>query len=113
MNAVTLSELEQAGIVATLAGGKLRLSAPPGRLTADLRARLLCEKTALVALLSARARLLTLAKADGLPAVLVIGMNAEDMTAWAWFANQPDGTDDRLRACLRTLAKGMSMEGGA
>lgn len=39
MNALTLSELEQAGIIATAAGGKLRLSAPAGRLTADLRER--------------------------------------------------------------------------
>ena len=40
MSALTLSELERAGILATVADGKLRLSAPAGRLTADLRERI-------------------------------------------------------------------------
>lgn len=62
MNAVTLSELERAGIIATAADGKLRLSAPPGRLTADLRERiaehrddLLHELAALLAVCDAHA----------------------------------------------------------
>lgn len=51
-----------------------------------------------------RTRLLTLAEAEGLPAELVIDMATDDLAAWAWFAEQPDGTDDTLRKCLRTLA---------
>ena len=62
MSAVTLSELERTGIIATAADGRLRLSAPPGRLTADLRERiaghrddLLRELAALLAICDAHA----------------------------------------------------------
>lgn len=54
MSAVTLSELEQAGIIATMAGGKLRLSAPPGRLTADLRERIASHRDDLLHELAAQ-----------------------------------------------------------
>lgn len=40
MSAVTLSDLARAGIVATAAGGRLRLSAPTGLLTQELRQRI-------------------------------------------------------------------------
>lgn len=62
MSAVTLSDLERAGIIATAADGRLRLSAPPGRLPADLRERiaehrddLLRELVALLAVCDAHA----------------------------------------------------------
>lgn len=57
------------------------------------------------------AHLLALAAAEELPAELVTGMQAEDLAAWAWFADQPDGTRDTLSACLHTLARSMHMEG--
>lgn len=106
MNAAALlTEARNAGIVLTVQGDRLHVEAKPGSVTADLRARLAAGKLALVAVLSARDRLLTLGEAEGLPADLVTDMDAEDLAAWADFAAAPDGTDAMLKKCLRTLTK--------
>ncbi len=102
-----LAEAGSAGVVLRMEGDRIRVEARPGTLTADLRARLVAAKPALVALLAARNRLLALTKAEGLPAELVTDMAADDLAAWALFAHDPDGTDDTLRRCLRTLAADM------
>lgn len=59
---------------------------------------------------NSHARLLVLVEADGLPAKLVTDMHADDLAAWVWFAEQQDGTDEALGACLRTLAKAKATE---
>lgn len=56
MNAITLDELNQVGIVATVANGKLRLSAPVGRLTPDLRERITRQRDALLGELTRQQR---------------------------------------------------------
>ena len=112
MNAAhLLTETDRAGVALHAEGDRLRVEAKPGTLTADLRAKLIAGKPALIALLLARARLLALAETEGLPADLVIDMAADDLAAWARFAEQADGTDDTLRKCLRTLAEGVAVLG--
>lgn len=115
MNAVTLSELEQAGIVASIADGKLRLSAPAGRLTAELRDRIACQRDALLGELTRRQRqttaalrahLLELAENEGLPAVLVDHLPDAEVVACTGEA------DPTLRAYLRALAAAERLDRG-
>ena len=115
MNAITLPELEQAGIVASIADGKLRLSAPAGRLTAELRDRIARQRDALLRELTRRQRqaaaglrphLLALANDEGLPAALVHALPDADVTACAGLP------DDTLRAYLRALEAGQQMDAG-
>ena len=115
MNAVTLPELEQAGIVASIADGKLRLSAPAGRLTAELRDRIACQRDALLgeltrrqrqAVVDLRAHLLALAENEGLPAVLVDHLPDAEVVACTGEA------DPTLRAFLRALAAADRLDRG-
>ena len=110
MSAVTLFELEQAGIIATATAGKLRLSAPPGRLTADLRERIASHRDDLLHELAAldalRGRLLKLADAEGLPLVLVHGLPDADVLACV------DYPDNELRGLLRALGARERMDAG-
>lgn len=109
--ALLLAEACAAGIKMTAQGDRLHIEAKTGTLTAEFRDRLAAEKKALLFLLIARDRLLALAEAEGLPADLVTGMDAAETASWAWFADQPDCTDQTLRKCLRTLA--VEREGSA
>lgn len=111
MSAATLSELKQAGIIATAAGGKLRLSAPAGVLTADLRERIAAGRAGLLREVAAladgqRARLLALAADELLPAGLVHGLGDADVAACEGHA------DDGLRGCLRALVARERMDAG-
>jgi hypothetical protein len=107
MSAVTLSELNQAGIVATVADGKLRLSAPAGRLTSALRERIASNRDALLRELAGqRVHLLALAAEEGLPTGLVHGLSAADAAACGGLS------DDTLRAYLHALDHGATMDAG-
>lgn len=101
MSAVTLSELEQTGIIAMATAGKLRLSAPAGRLTPELQERIAGNRDGLLhdlaALNDLRGRLLKLADAEGLPLALVHCLPDADVTACAGH------TTGTIRATLRAL----------
>ena len=107
MSAVTLSELNQVGIAVTVMNGRLRLSAPTGRLTAGLRERISAHREDLMReLADLRAHLLALAADEGLPAGLVHGESDADVAACA---GMPVET---LRAYLRALEAGQRMDAG-
>lgn len=115
MNAVTLPELEQAGIVASIADGKLRLSAPAGRLTAELRDRIARQRDTLLREVTQRQRqaaaglrphLLALAADEGLPATLVHNLADADVADCGGY------TDTELRGYLRALAAAERLDRG-
>lgn len=115
MNAITLPELEQAGIVASIADGKLRLSAPAGCLTAELRDRIARQRDTLLREVTRRQRqaaagprphLLALANYEGLPATLVHGLDDADVVACAGY------NDTELRGYLHALAAAERLDRG-
>ncbi|MFT4247637.1 MAG: hypothetical protein QM581_06305 [Pseudomonas sp.] len=103
MSTITLSELTHAGIVATVTDGRLRLSAPPGALTADIRERIAASRDDLLRELSPaaiRTHLLALAADELLPVDLVHALSDADVLACA---GQPARA---LRAYLESLDAG-------
>ena len=111
MNAVTLCELQRAGIEVSAIGGKLRLSAPAGTLSAAMRERITASRDDLLRelgpdLSAQRARLLALAADDLLPAKLVHDLEDADVAACADYA------DDDLRGYLRALVGRERMDKG-
>lgn len=100
MTAMTLADLGWAGITATVAYGKLRLSAPPGVLTAAMQERIAASRDDLLRELAQdaqRAHLLAVAPDELLPADLVHGLRDADVVAC-------DGEpDDALRAYLHAV----------
>lgn len=102
MSAVTLGELQRAGIDVVAIGEKLRLSAPMGTLSATMRERIAASRDELLRELTLgvpaqRARLLALAADELLPVELVHGLDDTDVAACAGYA------DDELRGHLRAL----------
>ena len=81
---MTLADLGWAGITATVAYGKLRLSAPPGVLTAAMQERIAASRDDLLRELAQdaqRAHLLAVAPDELLPADLVHGLRDADVVA--------------------------------
>lgn len=108
--AALLAELQGAGIVLSARGGRLRVEARPGAISAALLARLAAEKPALLALLAPdpmRAHLLKLAADEGLQADLVNGLDCADIATCAGLP------DDTLRIYLRARACGEVMDAGS
>lgn len=111
MSAVTLCELQRAGIDVAAVGGKLRLSAPAGTLDAAMRERIMASRDGLLRELgpdlpAQRARLLALAADELLPAGLVHGLDDADVAACACHSN------DDLRGYLCALVARERMDKG-
>jgi len=102
------AELHRAGVRLSLHGDVLRVEGARGALSADLRERLTAAKPELVAQLQSdlRSRLRSLAHAEGLPEALADSLPGADVAAC-------DGLpDDTLRAYLRAVLRGASMDAG-
>ena len=108
-----LTEVWGAGIVIRASGSRLHIEAKPGTVTAELRERLAASKADLIPLLQKtevmRARLLALAKAEGIDPTHVYRLHDDDVAA---YAAVPDFTDDNLRAHLRALVGSARMDDG-
>lgn len=82
MNAAALIDsLNSAGVRLTIAGAKLRVVAPRGTYTAEMRARLVEHKAAVLPLVAMRDRLQDAARSIGVPGCIVDALPASELQA--------------------------------
>jgi hypothetical protein len=92
-----IRDLSARGVRFSRNGDRLRVEAPPGTLTPELRQTLTEAKPEILAALGTRDRLLALADVEGIDPALVHALTARDL------ADIAEWGDDALRAYVRVL----------